>query len=242
MTAKILAFDIELTPLKTYTWSLWPDSIPTTMIIEPQHMLCFGARWYGSKKVIFKSTYHDGKEAMLQELWNLLDESDAAMSWNGARFDSRHVRREFLEAGMLPPSPWKDIDLMQETKRVFYMPSNKLDYVSQDLDIGKKTPHEGFGLWIKCMDGDDAAWRKMKQYQLQDVNLLVDMYDKLKPWIRLPLPFDSDGCLNCGGLNLQKRGFAGTGASRYQRLVCLDCGKWQRPYQRIGSASPYRNI
>jgi hypothetical protein len=32
------------------------------------------------------------------------------------------------------------------------------------------------------MDGKDKAWKEMKKYQLQDVNLLVDLYDILLPW------------------------------------------------------------
>jgi hypothetical protein len=32
------------------------------------------------------------------------------------------------------------------------------------------------------MAGDDKAWKEMKKYQIQDVNLLVDLYDLLLPW------------------------------------------------------------
>ncbi len=32
------------------------------------------------------------------------------------------------------------------------------------------------------MEGDDKAWAEMKKYQIQDVNLLVDLYEKLLPW------------------------------------------------------------
>src|SRR5690554_4117781 len=97
---KILFWDTELTPMEVYSWSLWPDSIPITMIKEQQHVMCYGARWYGKKGVEVKTLQHHGKEDMLQSLWNLLDEADAVVSWNGRSFDSKHVRREFIEAGM----------------------------------------------------------------------------------------------------------------------------------------------
>jgi hypothetical protein len=32
------------------------------------------------------------------------------------------------------------------------------------------------------MEGDHKAWAEMKKYQIQDVNLLVELYDKLLPW------------------------------------------------------------
>jgi Predicted exonuclease len=237
MSAKIGFWDVELTPLEVYSWSLWPDVIPITMIKERQHMLCFGWRWYGQKKVITKSVHHDGEEEMLKSLWNFLDEADAVVSWNGKGFDSKHARREFLEFGMNPPSPYKEIDLMLTAKSQFKMPSNKLDYWSQTLGIGKKKETGGFQLWLDCMAGDDAAWRRMLTYQRQDVNLLVDLYERMKPWIAASpnialLSGVEGGCTNCGSTDFQWRGFAHTGVSTYRRFQCNVCGKWGRSDKR----------
>ena len=174
--------DIETTPIKAYVWGLWDQNVTIDQIIEPTEMLCFGARWYGSKKVIFKSVHHDGKQAMLEELHKLMDEADILVGWNSAAFDHKHINREFLENGFQPPSPVKDLDLMSVTKANFQFPSNKLDYVAQKLGVGAKVKHSGFKLWLDCMDGDDKAWKEMKKYQLQDVNLLIDLYDILAPW------------------------------------------------------------
>jgi uncharacterized protein YprB with RNaseH-like and TPR domain len=179
---KILHLDIETTPIKAYVWGLWDQNVSIDQIIEPTEMLCFGARWSNSKKVIFKSVHHDGKQAMLDELHKLMDEADVLVGWNSAAFDHKHINREFLENGMQPPSPVKDLDLMSVTKANFQFPSNKLDYVAQRLGVGAKVKHSGFSLWIKCMEGDEKAWREMKKYQIQDVNLLVDLYDELAPW------------------------------------------------------------
>jgi hypothetical protein len=71
---------------------------------------------------------------------------------------------------------------MSITKANFLFPSNKLDYVAQKLDVGAKVKHSGFKLWIRCMAGDKKAWKEMKEYQIQDVNLLVDLYHELLPW------------------------------------------------------------
>jgi hypothetical protein len=60
---KTLYLDIETTPIKAYVWGLWDQNVSINQIIEPTEMLCFGARWGGSKKVIFKSVHHDGKKA-----------------------------------------------------------------------------------------------------------------------------------------------------------------------------------
>jgi len=179
---KTLLLDIETTPMQVYTWGLWDQNISIDQIIKSTEMLCFGARWLGGKKVIFKSVHHDGKAAMLKELHKLMDEADLLVGWNSAAFDHKHINREFLENGITPPSPTKDLDLMTITKANFLFPSNKLDYVAQKLGVGAKVKHSGFKLWLRCMDGDSKAWAEMKKYQVQDVNLLVELYDVLLPW------------------------------------------------------------
>ena len=179
---KILMLDIETTPIKAYVWGLWDQNVSIDQIIEPTERMCFGARWLGKKQVIFKSVHHDGKKAMLEELHKLMDEADVLVGWNSAAFDHKHINREFLENGMMPPSPVKDLDLMSITKANFQFPSNKLDYVAQRLGVGAKVKHSGFSLWIKCMEGDAKAWKEMKKYQVQDVNLLIDLYYELLPW------------------------------------------------------------
>jgi uncharacterized protein YprB with RNaseH-like and TPR domain len=179
---KILLLDIETTPLQVYTWGLWDQNIGINQIIKSTEMLCFGAKWLGQKSVTFKSVHHDGKKGMLEELHKLMEEADVLVGWNSAAFDHKHINREFLENKMAPPAPTKDLDLMTIVKANFQFPSNKLDYVAQKLGVGSKVKHSGFELWIKCMDGDDKAWREMKKYQIQDVQLLDSLYDILLPW------------------------------------------------------------
>lgn len=230
---KILFLDIETSPNLAYVWGLFKQNIAINQLEGSTEMLCFGARWYGEKKVTFKSVHHDGKEAMLKEVHRLLDEADVLVGWNSKAFDSKHLKRELLEAGMLPPSPYKEMDLMLAVKSQFKFPSNKLDYVAQTLGVGAKVKHSGFELWKRCMAGEAKAWAEMKKYQIQDVNLLIDLYEKLKPWIpnhpNRPLHDGlEDGCVVCASQNLQRRGVAISNAGTYQRFQCQDCGKWQR--------------
>ena len=140
-TMRILFIDLETSPITAHTWGLWQQNISIKQILESTEVICFGARWMDQKKVIFKSVHHDGKKAMLKELHALMEEADAIVGWNSKAFDHKHIRREFLEAGMLPPSPAKDIDLMLEVKRNFKFPSYKLDYVAQTLGVGAKVEH-----------------------------------------------------------------------------------------------------
>jgi uncharacterized protein YprB with RNaseH-like and TPR domain len=180
---KILLLDIETTPMQVYTWGLWDQNIGINQIIKNTEMMCFGAKWLGKKQVTFKSVHHHGKKEMLETLHEMMNEADILVGWNSAAFDHKHIRREFLEAGLAPPSETKDLDLMSIVKANFLFPSNKLDYVAQKLGVGAKVKHSGFELWIDCMSGNDKAWREMKRYQIQDVELLDKLYEVLLPWL-----------------------------------------------------------
>jgi hypothetical protein len=73
----------------------------------------------------------------------------------------------------------------------------------------------------------------MKEYQIQDVELLVELYDKLLPWIpahpNTALYDDVEGgCTSCSSLKLERRGFAISSTGKYQRYQCKDCGSWMK--------------
>lgn len=239
---RMLFFDLETSPNLVYTWGLWNQNIGINQIVEPTKVLCFGAQWLGESKVHFYSVHHHGREAMLKALHELVDEAEAICGWNSAAFDHPHIRREFIEAKMTPPSPAKDYDLMKVAKRAKW-PSNKLDYVAQRLGVGQKVKHEGFDLWLKCMDGDDAAWKRMKRYQIQDVKLLSDLYAQLLPWSGSKHPSRNvidgieDGCPACGSLKLERRGFQYLTTGKYQRYQCKDCGSWSRRRTAVSSTT-----
>jgi hypothetical protein len=241
---KILAWDIENRPGEAYIWTPFPDFIPITQIKSSTEIMCFAARWVDKKPVTFMSEFHDGREAMLNGLWSLLDEADALVSWNGAGFDTKHANRAFLAAGMTPPSPVKEIDLLQVARRRFKFMSNKLDFVAQQLGLGAKTAHEGFALWLACMEGDPKAWARMKRYNKQDVNLLIPLYETLKPWIKNHpnVATHDQACPRCNSTRIQLRGTDTTQAGVYQRFQCLDCAGWGRFAKRDAAISQTRPI
>jgi hypothetical protein len=239
---RILLLDLETSPNLAYVWGLWQQNVSVNQMVSSTEVICFGARWYGQKKVQFSSIHHDGKEAMLKAIHELIDQADAVVGWNSASFDIKHLNREFVENGLLPPSPHKDIDLMRVAKQRFKFPSNKLDYVAQKLEVGAKVKHSGFELWVKCMAGDEVAWREMKKYQIQDVNLLVELYEKLLPWIknhpnRALIDGRPEACVNCGGNSINARGMEVTGAGVYRKYQCQSCGKWMRGAKSEGTST-----
>lgn len=230
---KILLLDIENSPHLGYVWGLWQQNVALTQLLDVAETLCYAAKWLDEDVVYFDSLQLSSKKKMHKGIHKLLDEADAVIHYNGSRHDMPHLNRGFVELGMTPPSPYKQIDLLTTTKRQFKFPSNKLEYVVKALGIGEKMKNSGFELWTKCMAGDKDAWEEMKAYNIQDVLVLEKLYHKLRPWIKQHVNysmFDVGAlvCPHCGSKKLHKRGFAYTLASKFQRYQCTDCGTWTK--------------
>ena len=245
---KILCIDIETTPNLAHVWGLWDQNVGLNQLLEATEMLCFAAKWYGEPRMFFGRKWFEpdpDKEQMIGLVHRLLDEADTVMHFNGKRFDVPHLNREFAQAGWLPPSPYKQIDLLSAVKKQFKFPSNKLDYVLKAFNLPQKVKHEGHDLWIKCMADDPKAWRKMTAYVKRDVRALEDLYDRIQPWIpghpNVGLFQEEIGaedlCPTCGGSDLKPQGFAYTTLGKYQRYQCAGCGKWSRSAKSAGFVS-----
>jgi DNA polymerase elongation subunit (family B)/predicted RNA-binding Zn-ribbon protein involved in translation (DUF1610 family) len=229
---RILLLDIETAPNTAYVWGLFKQNISISQIVDSSAMLCWSAKWLGEDSVFFKSIL-DGKKKMLTTIHKLLEEADVVIHYNGSRFDIPTLNKEFLEAKMPPPSPFAQVDLLKTARQRFRFPSNKLDYVGKALGLGSKVKHEGFELWIKCMQKDKDAWERMKEYNIQDVVLLERVYERFLPWIKghpNKAVHNEQGhsCPTCGSEHVQKRGFALSQAGKYQRYQCQECGTWSR--------------
>ena len=232
---KILVFDVETAPNLAYVWGKYEQNV---IDYESEwYMLCFVAKWIGNKKLItsklpdyknFKKNKEDDLE-VVKCLWELFDEADVVVAHNGNSFDIKKTYARFIYHGLPPPSPFKSIDTKLVAKRYFKFNSNKLDDLGRYLKVGRKVHHEGFPLWLGCMEGKISSWNKMIKYNKQDVILLEKVYYKFLPFIgNHPNVGLYQGkrhaCPNCGSEHLNRRGFAYTKTNVYQRWQCLDCG------------------
>jgi DNA polymerase elongation subunit (family B) len=235
---KILLLDIETAPNVAHIWGLFKQNVGINQIMESSYVLCWAAKWLDEKEIKFSSVQKTNPKRMLLKIWDLLDEADAVIHYNGTKFDIPTLNKEFLLYGLTPPSPYKQIDLLRVARNQFKFPSNKLDYVAQALGLGKKTKHIGHELWIQCMANNPEAWGMMEEYNKNDVTLLEQVYGKLIPWIKTHANYslhstNPEVCPNCGGTHYQKRGFYYTSNCQYQRYKCQECGTWFRTTKSI---------
>lgn len=235
---KALVLDIECSPNVADVWSLWNVNVSLSQLRETSRTICFSAKWLDGRNVMFFSEHKHGREKMIGEAYALMDEADVLITYNGNTYDIPILHREFLLAGYTPPAPSKSVDLLKVVKKNLRFSSNKLDHVAQQLGLGKKTSHSGHDLWVRCMAGDDAAWKLMERYSRQDTRLTEALYYKLLPWIanhpsvRLLSGDDRPSCPNCGGESMHRRGTQVAVTGTYQRLHCQTCGAWSRSTKR----------
>jgi DNA polymerase elongation subunit (family B) len=237
---KILTLDIETSPNVIDAWRLFDVSASLTQVREVSRVLCFGAKWYGKKSVEFYSEWDSSHGDMVEQAWRLLNETDILVTYNGPRFDVKHLQREFVLAGLGPPSPFKNVDLLQTARSQFRFASNKLDHVAQQLGLGAKLKHDGHALWTLVLDGDSKAQGRMQKYCVQDVKLTEALYDRLGPWIKNHPHFglwtgEEKSCFACGSTKLKQHGFTRTSLTVYALLQCDDCGAWSRLNHRKGN-------
>jgi DNA polymerase elongation subunit (family B) len=243
---KILTLDIETAPNLGYFWQTRKTTINQEMILLPTYMLCWAAKWLGKKKVIYRNV---NDPDFLSKIWELLDEADAVVTYNGISFDRKHLNREFFEKGLPPPTPSFNIDLYRVVSRNFKFPSHTLKYVSRKILKDTKAEHSGIQTWFGCMSDDRKAWREMKGYNIQDVQVTEALYLRSIPWIHnhpnhgLYIENQEDPvCRNCGSEEVVAKGWEASAVCGYQRYRCNACGTPLRGRYAIKGGKAARQI
>jgi hypothetical protein len=128
-------------------------------------------------------------------------------------------------------------------RRKFKFASYKLAHVSTQLGLEGKAETGGFELWVQCMAGDPKAWKKMRDYNVQDVHQTEQVYNRLLPWIDNHPHFGlfgprfqtEDRCQRCGSPQLMRRGYYVTNVGRYAKFRCEECKSYSRGRKRVGT-------
>lgn len=250
---RILILDIENSPHVTVTFDLKVKGyISPDHILKAGRVISWSAKWLGERRIFFGSDYHTGHQTSIEQAYELVNRADVVVGYNSKSFDMRHLAREWWEAELSPPTPYKDVDLLQVIRQRFAFPSNRLNYISKRIGLGQKVEHAGMPLWIACMDipwlhghegGDPHAWAKMRTYNKQDVRLTEQLYMRLLPWIHNH-PHVKNGaadgndqvCNKCGSADLVAAGVYTATVHQYQAYRCRTCGGMVRAghLKRIG--------
>lgn len=230
---KTLFIDIETAPATAYIWDLKTRYVPISQVAEDGYILCFAYRWAGEDEVGFWSIWDQGHDAMIEAAHALLDEADQVVTYNGGSFDLPRLNSEFLVAEMGPPQPYHHTDLYLGVKK-FRVLSKSMNHMLKLLELDTKLEHKGFDLWTGVMNGNKEDQRDMEEYNVQDVIVMEDLYERLYPWLdNVPnrslwmAPGEKPRC-RCGSEDLRFKGYKRTKVLTYKQYHCNDCGSWMR--------------
>lgn len=234
---KILVFDIETSPLKAYVWSRWKQNIHLEQTISEWFMLTWSAKWLFSTDVMSnrltpEEVLNEDDSRIVKGIWELINEADIIIAHNGERFDTPRLNSRFIINELNPPSPYQQIDTLKAA-REFGFSSNKLDALATYFGIETKLRTD-FELWSKCMDGDEESLKYMEEYNRKDVDILEEVYLRIRPWIKrhpnisLYLETNKLTCSNCGSDKIVPTDrFYYTAAGKYKVYKCA-CGTHTR--------------
>lgn len=249
--AKVLVFDLETAPLSAYLWGVWNQNIGHNldMVTNDWFMLTWSAKWLFEDRIISakltpEEAINEDDSRIITHLWHLIDEADVIIAHNALKFDIKKMNARFLLNGLMPPSNYEVIDTLVHARKKFALTSNKLDYISNILNVGRKVKHEGFSMWKSCMKGDAEALDKMSYYNEGDVTILEEVYLKLRSWIK-PHPNlgfyimdDVSSCPTCGSEDLKWDGKVyRTYVNEYPVCRCGNCGAESRGKKTVTTNS-----
>lgn len=232
---KTLILDIETAPSLAYVWSFWKQNIGHDMVEDyGGYIMSCALKWLGDTEVVYLENREDNDKRIVEDICKYLDKADFVIAHNGKKFDIPFIKSRAAINGINPPSPVKIIDTLIIAKKEMAFKRNTLQFLAEALQVDKqKYEHSnfnGFKLWKSCMEQDDEAWLEMKKYNILDVEVLEEVYYKLRPWytqhpnVTTDTVKDKPLCPKCGSSHVRKYGWYYTNKGKYQKWKCESCG------------------
>ena len=226
----ILFFDVEVSLAEIRGFpERKPQYIRHHQIKVSQYMHCWAAKWEGQSKI--HADRQTSSESLARDdarivasLAKLVRQADIVVAHNSDGFDVPRLRNRLIINNQENLGPVATIDTLKVARKLGFS-HNNLDALARELGLGAKLENPR-NLWDEAFDGSDIAIQQMLRYCRNDVVILSQIYERLKPHaVRLPRLVDGEGsfCPYCGSEDYQKRGFARTNAGTKQRFHCNLC-------------------
>lgn len=243
---RIVFFDLETLPNMREAMKIFPrlGNYPgLTLKATVNSVICFGYSVLGETDThclnawdfpAWKSDINDDR-ALVSAAYEVLKGADAVVTHNGKRFDWKFLQTRLMVHGLPPLPKTPHIDTCAEAKKNLYLFNNALNTVALALTDKEKLEHEGWNLWVRVSERDPEALSLMSEYCKQDVNVLRDVFRRLRPFLtQLPnhnvfvIGGSANLCPVCGSTRLYSNGIRATKLVSYRRYTCQDCGASSR--------------
>jgi DNA polymerase elongation subunit (family B) len=229
----ILFFDVEVSLAEIRGFpERKPQYIRHHQIKVGQYMHCWAAKWQHQSKILAdrqtssESLARDDSR-IAESLAALVRQADVVVAHNSDGFDVPRLRNRLIIHNKETLGPVATIDTLKVARKLGFA-HNNLDALARDLGLEGKLDNPR-NLWDQAFDGSDMALQQMLRYCRNDVVILAQIYERLKPHaVKLPRLVDGEGsfCPYCGSQDYQKRGLARTNAGTKQRFQCNGCSRY----------------
>lgn len=208
-----------------------------TNIVQDWSIYCAAWKFLGNSRVYSAQVNINditNDKQVCEHIRDSLENVSLLVGHNVDAFDLKKLNTRLIKHNIMPlDHKILTFDTLKAAKKHFKFSSNKLDYLADYLDIGRKLPHTNND-WFKLLtDPDQQTLDFMVKYCKHDVSpLLEGVYLRLKPYVDHPnltlrQKEDQYICIHCGETDTQHRGTRITKDGKlYQRYKCMDCGGW----------------
>ena len=208
-------------------------------VTEWPRTICTAWNWYGEDEIHFAAEWSkSGREGMLTQMWEAVDQADIIVGHNIQGFDVKKLNSEWRDVGMVPPSTYKIVDTLRETRKHFGDESKTLDALNKRLGIPAKTDKYDVELAKKALAGDRVAQLQIQAYNEGDIVASLELYDRIRGWMpnhpHLGLYSGEEFCCNqCGSNSLTRNGTTLANQITYILYRCDTCGGNVKGLERV---------
>lgn len=171
---------------------------------------------------------------VVKQFSNVLRLADMQVHWYGRKFDFPFIQSRLLYHNLpiMPKIPFWD------GQKVAYdnlkLSSNRLASVQAFLNLPTEKTAIKPGMWLRAISGHVPSLKYIEDHCLKDVDVLRQAYKRMRALNEKQHPSmqaikqSLRVCDSCGELkHLQKRGISVNRRGIFERLQCMDCGRWQ---------------
>jgi hypothetical protein len=243
---KILVYDIERMKgsAEVEFWSLSDFKnrrIHADDVTAWPRTICIAWRFLGDKTTQFASEWADGQRGMHKRIWDAFEAADITVGHNAKAFDEKHLNTGWRDLGMRPPSPTKAIDTLTAARSRFGDESKTLDALCRRIGLAGKTDRYDVEVARAACAGDVKAQRKIRAYNVGDIDATEALYVTLLPWIKshphvAPVAgMERPVCPRCASTKVRRNGTWTVAVNTYAKYLCRECGgSWKTTFEVRG--------
>jgi hypothetical protein len=251
---RVLLFDLETSASIVATFGRFRQNIGHDNVLDEGGWLLSAAWKYLDEPTIFSSTCTP-EEALAKDdsrvvadLYEAFEQADVVCGHNCKSFDMAVFKARLSLLGFPMHKPVKQVDTLLIARSMKFN-SRKLDSLADYFNLDRKRKHEGIKLWIDCQQGKKSALDEMKEYNRTDIEVLEQLYHKLKSFDtkapNLGLYFDDAEmrCPVCASLDVaETSNKVYTQVSVFEEVQCNTCGHRSRKRTAVNTKEQRKNL